>query len=267
MNKHDSFVRSLKTEVPARHADLRRLAVIADATSDMEVNLALLWREMVNGLCRVVDDFFTDDRCYLVLKPTMDVGVARLDGRRLDILRGVLCGQGQKNIAIDLALAPSTVALNARLALEELGLRCKPSRVHPLLMLAAKSGSQPGSTQTGTLSFVDEGPEQLRVVSVPRPDRRLFRVLPPAELAVIRLLVEGKRYDEIAALRGTSTRTIANQITAVFRRMRASGRNELLLRLFFAERMDPPSPPLPPTKGAALLVPDLTAETHRLRSA
>jgi DNA-binding CsgD family transcriptional regulator len=45
-------------------------------------------------------------------------------------------------------------------------------------------------------------------------------------------LVEGASYGEIARRRGTSTRTIANQITAVFRRMRVSGRSELLLRLF-----------------------------------
>lgn len=266
MNKHDSFVRSLKTELPCGSPDSRRLAELADAASVMEVNLALLWRELVNGLCRVVDDFFTDDRCYLLLKPTFDVEASKVDGRRLEILRAVLCGQGQKNIAIDLGLAPSTVALNARLALETLGLRCKPSRVHPLLMLAAKSGSQPGGSQTATLSFVAHGSEQLRVVSIPRPDRRLFRILPPAELAVIRYLVEGKRYDEIATLRGTSTRTIANQITAVFRRMRSSGRNELLLRLFFAERLEPAIVPAPPT-GSGAMAPSVSPTSGSLRTA
>ncbi len=239
MNHQDSYVRSLKIgQLNADAASLRQLAVAADTASLTEVNLALLWRELVSGLCRAVDDFFTDDRCYVVLKPNFDGARTVLDGRRLEILQAVLCGQGQKNIAIDLGLAPSTIALNARLGLESLGLRCKPSRVHPLFMLAAKAGSKPSGKQAATLSFVAQGAEQLRVVSVPRPDRRLFRVLPPAELAVIRHLVEGLRYDEIAHLRGTSTRTIANQITAVFRRMRASGRNELLSRLFFAEGLE-----------------------------
>jgi DNA-binding NarL/FixJ family response regulator len=250
MNHQDSYVRSLKIGHTNGAASLRQLAVTADTASTVEVNLALLWRELVNGLCRVADDFFTDERCYVVLKPSFDGPGAIIDGRRLEILQAVLCGQGQKNIAIDLGLAPSTIALNARLALEGLGLRCKPSRVHPLLMLAAKAGSKSGGAQTATLSFVAEGAEQLRVVSVPRPDRRLFRVLPPAELAVIRHLVEGLCYHEIARLRGTSTRTIANQITAVFRRMRASGRNELLSRLFFTEGLEGGSLP-PATREAA----------------
>jgi DNA-binding NarL/FixJ family response regulator len=77
--------------------------------------------------------------------------------------------------------------------------------------------------------------EERRVLSAPRPDRQLDRLLPAAELAVIRRLVEGLSYAEIAAERGTSTRTIANQITAVFRRLRVSGRNELVQRLFLEQ--------------------------------
>lgn len=264
MNKHDSFVRSLKTSSPVDSADLRPVAVAADAASGMKINLALLWRELVNGLCRVADDFFTDDRCYLMLKASEDVAASKIDGRRLEILQAVLCGHGQKNVAIDMDLAPSTVALNARLALESLGVRCKPSRAHPLLMVAAKSGSEPGAAQSATLSFVAHGTEQLRVVSLPRPDRRLFRILPPAELAVIRHLVEGMRYDEIASLRGTSTRTVANQITAVFRRVRASGRNELLLRLFYGEALESPTVPAP--RSSPMLEP-LLGELSSLRTA
>lgn len=247
MNRTDSYVQVVKAKPNGiEPAGLRRQAIAADAASTMEVNLTLLWRELVNGLCSVVDDFFTDDRCYVVLRPTFDGGTERLAGRRLQILQAVLAGQGQKNIAIDLGLAPSTVALNARLALESLGLRCKASRVHPLLMLAAQAEAKQGSRQTATLSFVSSEHEQLRIVSIPRPDRRLSNVLPPAELAVIRYLVEGLPYGTIAHLRGTSTRTIANQITAVFRRMRTSGRSELLIRLFFADGLDHAALPLTP---------------------
>jgi len=76
---------------------------------------------------------------------------------------------------------------------------------------------------------------ELTVVSVPRPDRRLDVLLPSAELSVIRRLVEGLSYIDIARARGTSTRTIANQITAVFRRLKVSGRNELVQQLFLNE--------------------------------
>jgi DNA-binding NarL/FixJ family response regulator len=208
---------------------------LADAEAQIDINLALFWRELMSGLCTVVDGIFTEERCYLLLAPTLGTPEHPIEGRRRDILEAVLCGEGQKNIAMDQGLAPSTVALNARLALESLGLTCKPSRVHPLLMLAARASRDPHSSLAATLSFVQQGDAQLRVVAMARPDRRLAKLLPPAELAVVRALVEGQCYAEIAKARGTSTRTIANQITAVFRRMRVSGRSQLLERLFFAE--------------------------------
>jgi DNA-binding NarL/FixJ family response regulator len=218
-------------------ARLRALAVAADVASTMDISLALLWRELVHGISHIEDGFFTDDRCYLILEEANPPAVP-LEGRRLAILEAVLCGQGQKAVAIDLDLAPSTIALNARLGLQYLGLSCKPSRVHPLLMVAAKAGSKSDGMLAGTLSRLAVGERELRVVALPRPDRRLFKVLPPAELAVIRLLVEGYCYEEMARIRGTATRTVANQITAVFRRMRVSGRSELLSRLFFSEGLE-----------------------------
>jgi DNA-binding NarL/FixJ family response regulator len=206
-------------------------AVLADQRAAVEISLALLWKELSLGLCRVVDAFFTPERCFLVTLPVEEAAVP-LEGRRLQILEAVLTGEGQKRIAIDLRLAPSTIALNARLALGALGIATKPSRVHPLLMLAARAARNPSLRAVGTLSFVARGGSMRRVVSICRPDLELDRVVPPAELAVVRCLIEGAPYEEIAKRRGTSTRTVANQITAVFRRMKVSGRSELLLRLF-----------------------------------
>jgi DNA-binding NarL/FixJ family response regulator len=286
MKYPDSYVRSLKTaegEQLLSHAGekplpssieartrLRELAVVADHASTMDISLALLWRELVHGICHVVDDFFTDDRCYVILAEAAGP-VEPLEGRRLAILEAVLCGYGQKTVAIDLDLAPSTIALNARLGLQYLGLSCKPSRVHPLLMVAAKAGAKSDGTLAGTLSRMVIGEQQLRVVALPRPDRRLFKVLPPAELAVIRLLIEGYCYEEMARLRGTATRTVANQITAVFRRMRVSGRSELLSRLFFSEGLErslvSQLPAAPRTRRAvAEPVPNFQVPLHLLSS-
>jgi DNA-binding CsgD family transcriptional regulator len=53
----------------------------------------------------------------------------------------------------------------------------------------------------------------------------------PAEYAVIRLLIEGKSYDEMADLRRTSKRTVANQLASAFHRIGVSGRAELLCML------------------------------------
>lgn len=211
---------------------LRDAAQAVDARASVELSLPLLWRELTRGLCKIVDGFFTPSRCLLVTSPAQHA--VPLEGRRLHVIEAILAGIGQKSIAIELGLAPSTVALNARLALEALGAHTRPSRVHPLLMLSALASRAQHPGATGALSYLDDEQAPLRVISISRPDVPLESTLPRAELAVIRSLVEGVSYAEIARRRGTSTRTIANQITAVFRRMKVSGRSELLLRLFNA---------------------------------
>jgi DNA-binding NarL/FixJ family response regulator len=196
-------------------------------------------------------------RCFLLLSLQPSVTCPPLEGRRLEVLEAVLGGLRQKNIAIDLGLAPSTVALNARLALESIGASGKPSRAHPLLMLAARAAAESGRVTLRCSNI--EGPNgELRVVSLARPDLALDGGLPSAELAVIRSLVEGSSYEEIAVSRGTSTRTIANQISAVFKRLGVSGRSELVQRLLSGEGVlgaaQAPSEPEPPAstrRGAA----------------
>lgn len=209
---------------------LRPSVVAADANATTEIHLSLLWRELARGVSQVVDGFFSDERCYLVL--AMKSEPEPLEGRRLQILEAVLSGLRQKSIAIDMQLAPSTVALNSRLALESLGVSGKPSRAHPLLMLAARAATEPASASAKCSVLLTDDNRELRVIGMARPDTAVSRKLPTAESSVIRCLVEGLCYSEIARRRGTSQRTIANQISAVFRRLQVSGRNELVQRLF-----------------------------------
>jgi DNA-binding NarL/FixJ family response regulator len=234
---------------PNTHLAMRAAAIASDAASTTEFSLSLLWRELGRGVSRVVDGFFSDSRCYLVLSVDTRSVPTPIDARRLEILEAVLGGLRQKIIAMDLKLAPSTVALNSRLGLEGLGVIGKPSRAHPLLMLAARAAAEPTHALARCASLLGADGRELRVISRPRPDLTLEPVLPAAEMAVIRSLVEGLSYRQIARERGTSTRTVANQISAVFRRLHVSGRNELVQRLFFADALgtfglrDTPVPP------------------------
>jgi DNA-binding NarL/FixJ family response regulator len=238
---------TMKIESRLHQERLRERAIVRDLLSSESVCLCSVWQELVEGHARVSDAFFTEERCYLIVEANSR-SLPVLAGRRLEIVEGILCGQDQKSVAIELALAPSTIALNARLGLAAVGSSTRPSRVHPLLMLAAKASSERATSQLGTFSLLYEGGLELRVISVPRPEQPLRPLLPPAELSVIGSLVEGLSYEEIARRRGTSTRTVANQITAVFRRLRVSGRNQMLHRLFKNENLSllPVSPTLPP---------------------
>src|SRR5690606_13440073 len=60
-----------------------------------------------------------------------------------------------------------------------------------------------------------------------------------AEHAVARLLVEGKSYAEMAWLRGTSVRTVANQVASIFQKTGVSGRAEFLSALVRKQKLIP----------------------------
>lgn len=216
-----------------RRATLRLSAMAADVQATTEADLCQLWQELARGERSVIEELFSEQRCYLVLSCDADAPHP-IEGRRLEILQAVLRGMPQTNVAIDFALAPSTIALNSKLGMESLGVPGKPSRAHPLLMLAAMAADGSSVTTAKSSCFAIDD-RKFCVIGASRPDHHLTTILPQAELAVIRRLVEGYSYCEIAAARGTSRRTIANQITAVFRRLRVSGRNELMVRLLVDE--------------------------------
>ncbi|HET7544099.1 MAG TPA: LuxR C-terminal-related transcriptional regulator [Polyangiaceae bacterium] len=221
----------------------REQAAASDLSSAEQSCLAELWRGLVSGSSRVVDGFFSDERCYLVVRQSACRG-EELSGRRLAILEQILRSGYQLCVAIDLQLAPSTITSSARSALETLGASGRPSRVHPIIMLAAIAAGN-GTRRLANRSTMIEEASSLQVWSIPRPELRCAS-LSPAELAVVKCLVEGLSYEEIGQLRGTANRTIANQIASVYRRLGISGRNGLLHYLLTLDD----SHPGPPTKPA-----------------
>jgi DNA-binding NarL/FixJ family response regulator len=63
--------------------------------------------------------------------------------------------------------------------------------------------------------------------------------LTPAEVTVAQLILQGKSNREIAAQRGSTVRTVANQVASLFRKMNVRSRLELvtaapMLRVAFA---------------------------------
>jgi DNA-binding NarL/FixJ family response regulator len=230
----------------------------------MQVSLALVWRELVSSVVSVVDGFFTETRCGLVLAPLRNGSERHLEGRRLTIVEALLCGTVQKRIAIELGVAPSTVALNARKGLESLGAFGQPSRAHPLLMLAATAARAGDARAVASVAHLAG---DLRIIGIPRPDRKLVGVLPKAELEVVRCLVEGRCYAEIARGRRASPRTVANQIAAAFKRLRVSGRSELIQRLFALEgAVGPVTPPPAPPPRPPTVPPPSTVRYPRSRA-
>ena len=200
----------MNMQLPMPRSGSRDGAIAADDVATEHVPLSSVWHELASRSSRVIDAFFTERRCYALMSTSVRQEQPALDPRQLRILETVLCGQGQKTAAIELGLAPSTVALIARTTLEAVGIRGKPSRVHPLFMFAAISARLGLSRKRVRASAIDD-PVPLRVLSIPRPELNLFQELPHAELRVLAALVEGRSYEDVAYLRGTHRRSLKRQ--------------------------------------------------------
>jgi DNA-binding NarL/FixJ family response regulator len=81
------------------------------------------------------------------------------------------------------------------------------------------------------VSTLAQNHQKVQVVSAPRPDLRLPARLSNAELSVVRRLLEGSSHAQISSERGTSARTVANQLATAFRKLGVSGRGQLVDRL------------------------------------
>ena len=66
------------------------------------------------------------------------------------------------------------------------------------------------------------------VLSYSLRDGTRFAGLTPSELGVVEAVLEGRSSREIAALRHVSTRTIANQLAAAYRKLGVSGAAALI---------------------------------------
>lgn len=218
-------------DAAAQHS-LREEAVLAERDATGVVPLAGLWRELRDGTSHVQDAFFGNARCYFVLEtPTALDRRTPLSSRGQHVLESLLCGEYPKVLAARLGVSLSTISGRTGVAMERLGFDKQTSRFHPLLVLAARADRENSLHVTGRFADFQHQGRRFRVVGAPRPEGGLADLLSPAEYAVVRGLVEGKNYVEIARGRGTSTRTVANQVAAAFRRLGVSGRGSLLSRL------------------------------------
>lgn len=198
------------------------------------VILSALWTELISGLCKIEQVRFSAQSCALVVTRThrsAEAEIERLSERDIEILERSLVEGVRKSVAADFNLCPSSVAEILRRCFQFMGLSCWPSRMPLLLVMAAHAHRTPVAERGAKLVLVQNQQFARQVISATRPDNDLSVWLSPAEYAVTRLLIEGKSYAEIATLRNTSRRTVANQLASGFHRLRISGRPELLCLL------------------------------------
>jgi DNA-binding CsgD family transcriptional regulator len=200
---------------------------------DEMASLSALWTELVSGLCKIEQTEFTQQTCTVVVARGHLSGPegGRLSPRDTEILERALLEGVRKSVAVDFGLCPSSIAEILRRCFVFMGLSCWPSRIPLLLVMAAHAKHAPDSQRGAKLLLAQNQQFARQTISVTRPDNELSESLSPAEYAVTRLLIEGKSYQEMAKLRQTSKRTVANQLASAFHRLGISGRAELLCLL------------------------------------
>jgi DNA-binding CsgD family transcriptional regulator len=219
----DGYVHHARGQATARGArDALRNAVRAMEqargpmrTEDGERALAL-WQGLVGGRWSLVERWDTDRKRFIV---AVENQPDNLDPRALRPREGAAArlatgGAAAKDIAYALGISPSNARALLASALQKLGLRSR----RELLRWNPKRAE---------VHVIAEQPN-LRVLAIPeqRPGPA-FNSLTEAERIVAALAADGKSNTEIARARGTSVRTVANQMAAILRKLGVGSRADI----------------------------------------
>jgi DNA-binding CsgD family transcriptional regulator len=193
-----------------------------------ELCLADLWRQLVATQAYIHSTLCTENRCLTILEfraPT--VAVAR---ENREVLERVLMGECQKAVAFDRDLSISTVATLCSSALRAMGDQHLVSHAPMVFVMAAYAASGLRLDPARVVGIASPA-SSIITIETPAPDLVLQSFLSATERDIVRLLIEGKTYAEVAARRRRSVRTIANQLSSSFRKLNVSGRGELVARV------------------------------------
>lgn len=205
-----------------------RALVAARAAASATIYLEEVWSRLRAHEWVVAGSSATDETASLTLRTLLPFAGDTSFERSLSILRRVLLGETQKSVAASFGIAPSTVALHCARALTRMGAATLTSRTPLVVVMAAHASA---GFRFPLAQLEPAGEDSARVVvrltdAYPAPPP-----LSSVEQTLLRGLMCGLHNAEIAADRGTSRRTVANQLGSVFRKFGVSGRGELLAKI------------------------------------
>jgi DNA-binding CsgD family transcriptional regulator len=200
----------------------------AARAGNVEDLLAVAWASLKRGglVARAIGQ--NDTHAWLVLRRPVTSSLPKVDARRENALDAVLLGCSQKVVTFDHRMHPSTLAFGLRSALARMGVECSCSRAPLAIPLFAHAVAGPGTVPAHVTGAIPVLPDGECAVVFERVEESLRGLLSPREFTVARGLIEGKNYAEMAGERHASTRTIANQICSIGRKLGTRGRFDLL---------------------------------------
>lgn len=216
--------------LPFGHPFVREERIAADRESTSYLALAAVWMSLASGDLAIKDEFCDEERCYLVLAPRSGGLSEPTRHESIEVFRRILVQGSEKVVSLDMALSAATIACRGKRATTWMGLSCRVLNA-PLLVAAAAWAFTERSSANARCVQRGHGPERELCVSLARPETRLQGQLSPASLQVLKSFVAGKDRSRIALERGTSQRTVANQLSVAFGALRVSGRLDVLRKL------------------------------------
>ncbi|MGD8310877.1 MAG: helix-turn-helix transcriptional regulator [Chromatiales bacterium] len=189
------------------------------------------WEALVAGRWSLIEHFDSDDRRFIVAvrNDPQYADPRGLTQRERQVAEYVGMGRSSSEIAYTLGLAPSSVTDCSLRAQRKLGL----DSWRELATFFARNGPR------ARLARFAVRDQQLLIGSYPRIPEHALQGLTPAERDVLAALLAGSTQADIAARRGSSERTIANQVQSIYRKLGVRSRNELAAELYSSSGSSP----------------------------
>jgi DNA-binding NarL/FixJ family response regulator len=199
---------------------------VASARPDEPRTLASIWRGLLSSGLEVCEIHSEGEQTIAVLleRSLEAASDFTVDGRHFELFERMLEGCSLKVISAEFGVSPSTAWQRLSRAARAIGLSGRMAATPVLLAQLCYASKLDSSVAAPTRQLGD----RRFALSVPRVEIELSRHLPPAEVEVCALALDGLSHAQIAERRGTSRRTTANQLASAFRRLGVSGRLELL---------------------------------------
>jgi DNA-binding CsgD family transcriptional regulator len=183
-----------------------------------------IWSAFVAGRLCIAATHVAVWRCFVSVRKEK---VARVPSRfAVHVAERVFSGEQPKVVAAELSISVATVCHHCKSVATAFSEGALASGSSTLLVMAA-CAARGARIPPARLHGMDH--DGNTVLSVEMPNAVLNRApLSQAERTIAWAVVEGKSHAEICAKRGTSPRTVANQLNAIYRKLRVSGRRELM---------------------------------------
>ena len=195
-------------------------------------DISAIWAALMAGRAEITGQVSTHDQTGLEIADQPVASPERsLSAREREVVEHSLLSRSQKAAAIELHISQALLAGVLHTSFQKMGLECTYRNAPALLVFMVLALRRSDSPHGITIETFERDARTVHRLTVERPETRVSAMLSPAESAVVQMMVDGRSHEQMADVRRTSRRTIANQIAAIHAKLGVSGRIDLLARL------------------------------------